>query len=246
LPWKLLRKPVEHERARRGKRCRIRDEGDQSVSVDKKEQTEFKTAPPAGSSDPEPTVELLTRVKTGDSEALDHLLRRCLPALKRWTHGRLPSFARGTLDTDDLVQESVFSALGHIDGFEPRHAGAFQGYLKKAVQNRIHDEVRKVGRRGVAEELPADQSDAAPSPEDEAVATELMERYAAALERLRPEDRDAVIARVEWQYSFEELAQALSKPSVDAARMTFARALDKLAIEMGFKADKEPGPGIRG
>jgi hypothetical protein len=34
------------------------------------------------------------------------------------------------------------------------------------------------------------------------------------------------------------LAQALSKPTADAARMTFARALDKLATEMGFKADK--------
>jgi len=214
------------------------DEGNQAVPDEKKHQTELKTVPTAGSSDPEPTVELLTRVKTGDNEALDHLLRRCLPALKRWTHGRLPSFARGTLDTDDLVQESVFSALGQIDGFEPRHTGAFQGYLRKAVQNRIHDEVRKVGRRGVAEELPADQSDAAPSPEDEAIATELMERYASALERLRPEDRDAIIARVEWQYSYEELAQALSKPTVDAARMTFARALDKLAIEMGFKADE--------
>ena len=38
-----------------------------------------------------------------------------------------------------------------------------------------------------------------------------MERYERALEQLKPEDREAIIARVEMGYSYEELAEALGQ-----------------------------------
>ena len=46
---------------------------------------------------PEATVELLNRVKGGDDAALERLLERCIPALRRWARGRLPTSARGML-----------------------------------------------------------------------------------------------------------------------------------------------------
>lgn len=95
--------------------------------------------------------------------------------------------------------------LNRINEFEPRHPGAFQAYLRSAVENRIRDEVRRVGRRGVPEELPEPQEDESPSPLEEAIGQEAVERYEAALQRLRPEDREAIIYRVELQYSFDEL-----------------------------------------
>ena len=49
---------------------------------------------------------------------------------------------------------------------------------------------------------------------------------------LRPEEREAIIARVEIGYSYEELAEALGKPSAEAARKTARRALLRLAEEM--------------
>src|SRR5262245_32208630 len=45
----------------------------------------------------QPTMELIVRAKTGDGDAIEALLQRCLPALKRWVHGKLPPAARGTL-----------------------------------------------------------------------------------------------------------------------------------------------------
>ena len=38
-----------------------------------------------------------------------------------------------------------------------------------------------------------------------------------ALASLKPEDREAIIARVEMGYSYEQLADALRKPSLEAA-----------------------------
>jgi RNA polymerase sigma-70 factor (ECF subfamily) len=57
-----------------------------------------------GKTIPEPTVALIRRVRDGDSVARDTLLKRYLPALRRWAHGRLPASARDLSDTDDLVQ----------------------------------------------------------------------------------------------------------------------------------------------
>src|SRR5262245_35939552 len=95
----------------------------------------------------EPTIELVLKARDGDRLAVEALLERSLPDLKRWAHGRLPAAARGSLDTGDLVQETALHVLRRLDAFEPRHVGAMQAYLRQAVLNRIRDEVRRIGRR---------------------------------------------------------------------------------------------------
>jgi RNA polymerase sigma-70 factor, ECF subfamily len=92
----------------------------------------------------QPTVELIIRARSGDSKAIDAILQRCLPSLKRWAHGRLPAAARGHLDTGDLVQDAAMNAIAKLDTFEPRHVGAMQACLRQTVINRIRDEVRRV------------------------------------------------------------------------------------------------------
>src|SRR5687768_12334457 len=95
----------------------------------------------------EPTIELVIKAKDGDRMALEALLERCLPSLRRWAHGRLPASARGALDTEDVVQESALHVVRRLHAFEPRHVGAMQAYLRQSVLNRIRDEIRRVGRR---------------------------------------------------------------------------------------------------
>ncbi len=182
--------------------------------------------------DPEATVALLARVRQGDEEALNRLLTRCLPPLRRWAHGRLPPFARDMLDTSDLVQDTVIAALRQIDRFEARREGALQAYLRQALANRITDVVRYRLRRPTSVELPEEVTDNAASPLDEAIGAENRERYEAALQRLREDDREAIITRLELQYSYEDLAVALGKPTANAARMAVTRALKRLAAEM--------------
>jgi RNA polymerase sigma-70 factor, ECF subfamily len=177
-------------------------------------------------------VELLARIRAGDAEALNRLLARHLPALQRWARGRLPSGVRDLEDTADLVQESVIQALKHLDHFEYRRDGALQAYLRQAVYNRIRMEFRRKRSRPQRAEFDSQHETPAASPLDLAVGSEALERYERALARLKPEDREAVIAKMELDCSYAELARALRKPSADAARMAVGRALLRLAAEM--------------
>ena len=176
----------------------------------------------------EPTIELVVRARRGDREAVEALLQRCLPDLKRWAHGRLPAAARGSLDTGDLVQETVLHVLRRLDYFEPRHVGAMQAYLRQSVINRIRDEVRRVSRRPPADELPGDLVSDDTSPLEAAVQTEAYQRYRNALTELSARDRALIVARIEAQWSAAEIAQRFGLPSSDAARMAVGRALRRL------------------
>jgi RNA polymerase sigma-70 factor (ECF subfamily) len=175
---------------------------------------------------------LLTRAQAGDDAARDRLFTRYLPALTRWATGRLPRWSRGLMDTDDLVQETLMRALRRIDGFEHRHEGALQAYLRQAVMNRIRDEVRRAKRAPVPTELETEEPHRGASPLELAIGQQAVEAYEAALQRLRQEDREAIVARVEMDYSYDQVAVALGKPSPDAARMAVSRALLRLAEEM--------------
>jgi RNA polymerase sigma-70 factor (ECF subfamily) len=146
----------------------------------------------------------------------------------------LPRWARDFADTDDLVQETLMRSLRGVGGFDPRHSGAFLAYLRQGVLNRMRDEIRRVRRRpdqgGTASEVP----DGRPSPIDEAIGRESIERYEAALLRLKPEDRELILARVELGLGYQQVADALGKPSADAARVATSRALLRLAREMAY------------
>lgn len=180
------------------------------------------------------TVEILARAQQGDAEAVNLLFSRYLPPLRRWARGRLPQYARDLLETEDLVQETLVHAFKRLNSFEMRHDGALHAYLRQAVINRIRDEVRRAQRRPAPEELePEQHTDDTASPLEVAIGSQAVERYESALSRLRDEDRQAVVARVELGLSYAEVAQALGKSSPDAARMAVARALVKLAQEMG-------------
>lgn len=180
----------------------------------------------------ESTQQLLDLVRQGDRDALDRLYSRCLPPLRRWARGRLPSAARGALDTQDLVQDTVVNSLRRLDHFDSRHEGALQAYLRQAVLNRIRDEARRFSRRPVQAELSESfQSDAA-SPLDIAIGREGVKRYEEALQRLRPSDREAIIGRLELQHDYQELAIILGKPNANAARVAVTRALARLMEQL--------------
>lgn len=181
------------------------------------------------SSELESTFLLIEQIRAGDKSALDRLLRRFLPLLTRWASGRLPRGVRDLSDTEDLVQETIISALRHLDHIEIRGEGALQAYLRRAVLNRIRDELRRHGRRGLVETLDENVRATEDSPLEIAIGNEALERYEAALSLLSAGDREAVIARIELGQTYAEIASALGKPSTEAARMAVNRALARLA-----------------
>jgi len=176
----------------------------------------------------EPTIELVVRAREGDRLAVEALLQRSIPGLRRFAHGRLPAAARGSLDTGDLVQETVLHVLRRLDTFEPRHVGAMQAYLRQSVINRIRDEVRRIGRHPTPVDLPDDLASEIPSPLEEAVRAEAYDRYRAVLVQLSPRDREMIVARIEAQWNLGEIAQRFNMKTVDGARMAVTRALRRL------------------
>jgi RNA polymerase sigma factor (sigma-70 family) len=188
---------------------------------------------PAAAGESESTLYLIRRFRDGDKQALERLFERHLPRLQRWARGRLPRWARDAADTQDLVQDTLLQTFNRIEMFEPAREGALQAYLRQAVMNRIRDEIRRKARRPEHAELEGTEiADQARSPLEEAVGLEEIERYEAALGRLRPEEREAIILRVELGHSYEEVARLLDKPTAGAAHKATKRALVRLAEEM--------------
>jgi RNA polymerase sigma factor (sigma-70 family) len=181
----------------------------------------------------EQTQVLIQRATAGDQAAADRLFARYAPALHRWTRGRLPRWARDIADTHDIVQDALLQTFRHLDGFEYRGEGALHAYLRRTVMNRIREELRRRQRRGEREDLDPFMEAEGPSPLEAAIGREALDRYELALAKLSVDDREAIIAKVELGLSHREIAEALGKPSDDAARMAVARALVRLVKEMG-------------
>ena len=190
-------------------------------------------APQANAANALTSVELLARARAGDDEALNDLCARYLPRLQRWAHGRLPSWARGALDTHDIVQDTLAQVVQRLGSFEPRHDGAFQAYLHQSLLNRVRDQIRWAQRRPT-DALATDRPAEGPSPFEEAIGSEAVARYEAALLRLKAADREAIIARIELGLPYPDVARALGKPTVAAAHVAVSRALVKLAKEMSL------------
>jgi RNA polymerase sigma factor (sigma-70 family) len=186
----------------------------------------------------ESTVHLVARVQAGDEAALERLFARHYAPLRRWATGRLPSWARQLTDTDDLVQDALLQTFKRIGAFDPRGPGALHAYLRQALMNRLRDELRRRGRQpemltlddtGTAERLGIEGGE---SPLAQAIGQENLTRYQNAMAALRPEEREAVIGRIEMGYTYQELAEAIGKPTAEAARKATERALVRLAEEM--------------
>jgi len=191
---------------------------------------------PDASDDHDPldsTALLLDRVRAGDGVARERLFARVMPALRRWAHRRLPVAARDLADTEDVVQVTVSRALARLEHFEHRGEGAFLAYLRQILLNVIRDEHRRAVRHPRGQVLDEMVVDPAPSLLDRTIDSNTRERYERALASLSEEARELVLLRVEFGYSHQRIAEALGKPSADAARMAVARAITELARRMG-------------
>lgn len=177
----------------------------------------------------ETTLDLVELTQRGDIPARDRLMRRYLPLLTRWTHGRLPVGARDLNDTSDLVQTALLRAFQSLPTFVSEGNGAFFGFLRTIVLNLLRDEVRRLTRRPLSVELPEEIPDSQSSPLSSAVTLETLKAYEFAMQQLDESDRDIVIMRVELGLSHHDIADMTNSPTPNAARMRVARALARLA-----------------
>lgn len=164
------------------------------------------------------TLELVARQRSGDELAYDVLCERYLPLARRWARVRSRPGNPGHHDDNQvsasiepLVRDATSTTIGTLGDIDR------SGSLLLQLRNAIHERLRRSHR--------TEALDATIGPENAAA-------YEDALNRLKPEEREALVCVVEFQRDFEQLGKDLGVSSEDAAR-TYARAVVRLAEEMG-------------
>ena len=173
---------------------------------------------------------LLALARRGDSSALERLLLRYLPRLRRWARGRLPVWVRSAADTSDLLQDVMLRTLSRLDMFQPQGRRALAVYLRTAVRHRIADEHRRASRWIMTEASESLRCER-PTPLQLALDAETESRYRVALRRLGTRDRELIVAHLELDYSHAQLGCMIGR-SPNAARMALCRAIARLAGHM--------------
>ncbi len=187
------------------------------------------------------TLHVLERAQGGDESAAKILIERALPPVRRWAHGRLPRYARGDGDTEDVVQDVFLRTLRRLKRFQHRTVGGLQAYLRQAVVNRVRDLIRGSKRRGTMVGLDPEPRDWTPSPLEAVIMRQQLDQFLEALRRLRPADRQVIVWRIELGYTAEEIATRLGK-SKAAAGMTVTRAMTRLAKELNLEVSAAVPP----
>ena len=95
----------------------------------------------------EASIELIRLAQNGDAQALERLVRRYLPRLQRWASGRLPGYARGLAETQDIVQDALIGTVRNLPDFRDRGDGALQAYRNGMHTRFFHDRTAASVRR---------------------------------------------------------------------------------------------------
>lgn len=189
--------------------------------------------------DSEDTRRLLDQIAAGEPGAVDRLLAHHREDLRRFVELRLDRGVRARVDPSDVVQQAQLDVARRLPEYlagrpVPFHLWARQfAYQRVLNARRDHRADRRDVRRETAE---PDQSSVAlarsilcpgPSPSEVAVARELADRAAAAIEILPEADREILLLRHTEGLPFDEVAVLLGIDPA-TARKRFGRALCKL------------------
>jgi RNA polymerase sigma-70 factor (ECF subfamily) len=144
----------------------------------------------------------------------------------------VPKSSKGVAETRDVLQDAALGVWNRMEQLDFRNQGDLDAYVRQAVINRIRDQARRGNARPPVLPLDPDIAgtiiDDCPSALDHALDAEATARYQRAFAALDVGDREAIIARTEMGYSFDQIAQLTNRPSAAAARMAVNRAVERL------------------
>ena len=139
------------------------------------------------------------------------------------------------MDTDDVVQEAFLKVLRRLDSFDPQHDEALKAYLRISVLNRVKDEYKRKRPDVQNLEDATDLASRVATPLEEVMGRQMFERYEAALGRLKDQEREMLVAKIELDLDYGQIARMFNKNTPDAARVAVRRAMGRLAEEMSLK-----------
>ncbi|HLU48150.1 MAG TPA: sigma-70 family RNA polymerase sigma factor [Planctomycetota bacterium] len=191
------------------------------------------------------TQTLLDRARSGDADAVDQLLARHRPALRRAVDLRLDPALAGRLDASDIVQEAFLVASERLKSYLADGSMPFHLWLRRIALDRMIDAHRRhrgAGRRSVdrerrlekrrdlgasSGELIAELEASGLTPVAAALRREMADRVLEAMEQLPEKDRELLLMRHFEQLSNREVARALGIGDA-ACGMRYLRALRRL------------------
>ena len=147
-------------------------------------------------------------------ETTARLQARYALILRRWAMARIPTGALDAATVDELVQGVLLKGFEQADGFESRREGASLTSLRHALFDRIHEQFASRPQPGQLEQ---------------AVGSELLRAYEAALRSLAPDQQVGIILRLEMCFPYPEIAEALGNSSQDETRMLVGDAILRLS-----------------
>lgn len=170
--------------------------------------------------------DLATAARDGDAAATDELMAAVHQLAVRYARGKLGRFSAAADAAADAAQEVCVAVLTALPRYADRGA-PFEAFVYRVAANKVADVQRGVIRRPTPTDEIPDSADAAPGPEDCAMADEQSGRLWALLDRLPAQHREILVLRVAVGLSAEETADALGM-SAGAVRVAQHRALGRL------------------
>lgn len=157
-----------------------------------------------GIEDERPDTELVAAAQGGDRRALDLLLRRYAGTV----HAVCRRLTGNAEDADDAMQEALIAVARGISRFDGR--SRFSTWVYRVATNAALDELRRRRRRPE----PVESNDGAEPARERAVDAAVVDRLDvdAALARLAPDFRAAVVLRDLLGLDYAEIADVLGIP----------------------------------
>jgi RNA polymerase sigma-70 factor (ECF subfamily) len=167
---------------------------------------------------------LVVRARTGDRDAMDHLVAQLRPRVYRYVLARMldPHAA------EDVTQEVTMTIVASIDRYVDQ-GRPFTSWVFGVASNKISESWRGSSRRreDTTAGLPERAAEPAYEPETAVVRLETTERVAAMLATLPPQHAEILRLRIAAGLTAEETAEVLGM-SAGAVRVAQHRALAKL------------------
>jgi RNA polymerase sigma-70 factor (ECF subfamily) len=186
------------------------------------------------------TQELVILAKEGDDSALEQLCRVYGERVRRMIRLRMGKEIRPRLDSMDLVQDALLSALGGLGDFTYKNEGDFLRWLTKIAENRLRDNIDKLytAKRDIRKEVrlenyePTTGSGFVGTPGAIEAATpsvimskkEDLDKLEKAIDELKPDYREVIVLSKIDGLSYKEIGDRLGK-SIDSVGHLLSRAM---------------------
>jgi RNA polymerase sigma-70 factor (ECF subfamily) len=197
-----------------------------------------------------PTIQLLSRARQGDAEALGQLLEAFRPELERLARHQLDGRVALRVAASDVIQQTFLEAYRCFRQFQGASEGEWAAWLHRILDNQVAGAVRDhalLKKRDVRKERPMDDSGGSQaglkesldaghsSPSRRAIRGEEELRLLAALATLPPDQREAVRLRHLENRPLAEIAHRLNR-TPNATASLIKRGLQ--ALRKALHADE--------